>query len=399
MKNSPRLHHLKYRLGGLLQSTFSLHGRAYNRRFVEGFSDHRTDSPLPPEDARILERISQAYRKAVTDQQGYSAEETAGQMWGSFLDTQFQSLRRALSVADIPQLTRLLSNLHREQFSLNLHAGAGAYRSYISRECLYNYEYVRTWRRYYRHYVRRGGQPHDLTYPLVGNPVGLVHHAMVVPLDAIRYHSYALDIVQLACNGGRALVCEIGGGTGGQAYAALTRAANVTYLLLDIPEVLAISSYFLLKAFPHVDAKLYGEGAPFQFADTGSYRLLCMPMSVLPKIPDRSVDLFFNACSLTEMDARIAEAYLAEISRAGRRYFMHENHDARMTWVTNGITIKNLTASEIIPDRAYWKLMSRSPRRFNTPSCDLFCRQNSCGFHVHLYARHDALRKDASVDG
>jgi hypothetical protein len=128
---------------------------------------------------------------------------------------------------------------------------------------------------------------------------------------------------------------------------------------LDIPEVLLISSYYLLLAFPEKKFLLYGEGKP-----TSDYDIVLMPNFVLPQLADKSVDLFFNSCSFSEMDYNIVKEYLSQIERVSNKYLMHINHNARLVWYNGGKKITNMIADEVVPNPELFQLNYKRPRRF-----------------------------------
>ena len=107
----------------------------------------------------------------------------------------------------------------------------------------YRYQYAYTWYKYYQIYSSISNGKTHITFPNVGNPLGLYHEGNVISTQTIRYHYYATEIQSLLRDRTHPVICEIGGGLGGLAHATLSRSnSRVTYLVLDIPEMLVMSS-------------------------------------------------------------------------------------------------------------------------------------------------------------
>jgi putative sugar O-methyltransferase len=90
------------------------------------------------------------------------------------------------------------------------------------------------------------------------------------------------------------IVLEIGGGFGGTARYLLRDCPGLTYLNFDVPERIALTSYYLLKSFSELQAALYGETEllPPLLEKPG---LVLMPTFELLQVPDHGVDVCFNS--------------------------------------------------------------------------------------------------------
>lgn len=158
---------------------------------------------------------------------------------------------------------------------------------------------------------------------------------------------------------------------------------KINYISLDIPEMLAISSYFLMSSFPEKKFLLYGEDSN----DFEDYDIVLMPHFILPKLEDESVDLFFNSNSLSEMPRETSDEYVSQIERICKKYFMHINHDGRFVWQQNGKRITNNMGSEIIPNPARFKRIYKHPRLFATLEDKLFYIDKQASHFTYLYEK------------
>ena len=111
------------------------------------------------------------------------------------------------------------------------------------------------------------------------------------------------------------------------AYYLIRDASNTAYIDFDLPENLALTSYYLLKAFPEKKVLLYGE-AEFESVTLTDYDIVLMPNFQLNKLPDATCDLIFNSYSLAEMSLQTINYYVLQsaklINEGG--WFFHVNH-------------------------------------------------------------------------
>jgi len=125
----------------------------------------------------------------------------------------------------------------------------------------------------------------------------------------------------------RKVVAEIGGGFGGMAYYLIRDSKNTTYIDFDLPENLALTTYYLAKAFPNKKILLYGE-ENFGVVNLSEYDIILMPSFELDTLSNEVYDLIFNSYSLAEMSKETIEHYLKKSGKSLKRngYFYHINH-------------------------------------------------------------------------
>jgi hypothetical protein len=172
-----------------------------------------------------------------------------------------------------------------------------------------------------------GDDPRRLEVPHIGNPWGYVVSDVLVAPKALRYHLMSKQVASLVSDRSRPIVAEIGGGYGGMAYYLLKNKTDVTYIDLDLPEVLMIAAYYLSRAFPDKKVLLWESGVEFDPETLGSYDVILAPNWMLPELPDAGVDLFYNTFSLSEMPRDVVTEYISQIERAASGYFLHNNMD------------------------------------------------------------------------
>ena len=278
--------------------------------------------------AAIIDRIVAAYQKATSCQERAPQPYQVGTMWRDIYTRAYGPLMVALQRGDRAVLDQLFRDCFRSEITRGLEMGAD-YKRYSKGggfDDAYTNQYLRnlhTWL-----WLFDGSQSlDDLAFPRIGNPFGPVIDGTLIPRCAIRLHYYASRIVALLGAGERPVVAEIGAGFGGVPYHLFKQAGRpLTYIDFDLPETLALASYFLLSAFPDRRVMLFGEGELSADA-IGAHDILLMPNFELAKLPDRSVDVFFNSDSLVEMELDTIREYVNHISRTVRGHFLHVNHD------------------------------------------------------------------------
>jgi len=356
----------------------------------KGFKDHK---PLVATGSdqymTIFRRLLDSYNKAKIEQKNIDEVYQPSYLWQHILDCRFGDLIASIHNNNTIKLQVLLENFHREKFTLGSGGGSDDYYA-IKENPLYRYQFLNTWYKYFNIYKEIAGDHYRLTYPMLGNPAGLYYDGQVIPLEAIRYHYYATEILSLLLNVKNPIICEIGGGLGGQAYKVMSNfESDSTYILLDIPEMLIVSSYFLMAALPEKKFLLYGEDS-FDSGKVDQYDIILMPNFILPQLGDMTVDLFFNSCSFSEMDRITVEKYLREIERICRRYFMHINHTAKFEWCVDGKKYVNMPSTEIIPNQERYKKIYQHRRLFRRPEDEKFYSNTKSQHFVFLYERiHD----------
>lgn len=348
-----------------------------------GFSDHREEQPSVPDP--VLDRLINAYHKAKIDQKKVSKSYQVGHLWQGIIDTRFRRLTTALEANDLETIRAILENFNREDCGDDT-CGGGQYYQRMRDIPFYKYQFINAWYKRYIACVEAVGYQPDFDTPFVGNPVGLSFDNKVIPLCNIEYRCYAENIKSLLKSTPCPVVCEIGGGVGGQVLETKRSISSLTYILLDIPEVLLLSSYHLMMAFPQNRFLLYGEGE----LKPRDYDVTLMPNFVLPHIGDCSVDLVFNSCSFSEMDYNTMVEYVSQIERVCETYLLHINHNARLVWYENDRKITNMIASEVVPEG--FDLIQREPRVFSlledTFVIHLFFKAR---YYKYLYQRRHTL--------
>ena len=333
----------------------------------DGFADHRQKISHHRSNPEHLQRIISAYKLSKQAQIEAELPFQIKGIWAEWIAVNHKKLIAALESEDISKLGDLFENLYREQFTIGTGGGYDSYVRYRSPLGSFYIKYV--WSSYRDKLLALGFDLRQLNFPLVGNPTGIVVNGKVISTGTLRHAYHAVEMCELLQDVPNATIVEIGGGLGGQAYQTLQMSGNQVskYLVFDIPEVAAISSYLLLSAFPDKRVRLFGEGEVYT-TSLAEYDIAVFPHFTINQLQESSVDLFYNSNSFSEMDGASSKEYLSIIERTCRKYFLHDNHDITLDFTNpDGSKSVNIIGSKLIPNPNLFKRIFKKPRVHGLP--------------------------------
>jgi len=316
----------------LSMRSFANHGRRkfkgdprYNLQNVtDGFAPHLDTAG---DDTELLERICTAYIRTVARQEDIADMYKATEWWQQVRRGSLARVRHALLERDFGALQAMYRNFYRDSCSTGLlgvpYGMSTSYfggpikdihRHFYLSHVLYRLDY---WA------AQTDNQfvLSDLAGPQLGNPFGIRLGDTHIPVGA-EYAHYCSHRIGLLLGAAEGAVAEIGGGFGNMAYYLLRDRPGLTYLNFDVPESLALSSYYLMKAFPRLNFFLYGEQGLTQKATAESCVIL-MPLFQLDALPKASVDVCFSSHAMSDLSPIAMDAYVANIARFTRSSFLY----------------------------------------------------------------------------
>jgi putative sugar O-methyltransferase len=280
------------------------------------------------DDTVLLRRICDAWSKAMEQQSSVSEAFQPHQWWKVMRQTNLGPVTRALAAYDFDSLRRMYRNFFRDRCSAGLSGlplaridlGSPVRNSSKQLHLIDALHRVDLWK------SRTAGRfaLADLKPPDIGNPYGVVVDGIFVRAGSEDQHYCAHRIIDLLGSSEAPVVAEIGGGFGGMAYYLIRDCPSVTYLNFDLPETIALASYYLLSAFPDAKATLYGE-AELGAETLRSSRIILMPGFAMPQMPASSVEVAFNSRILSDLSRESLHHYLPEIVRTTRGHLLHLN--------------------------------------------------------------------------
>jgi putative sugar O-methyltransferase len=329
---------------------------------IEGFSSHIDG---PHDDTALLERICTAYCKSVEEQKIAPSLCDATAWWQQLRQRSLRPVMSALLAGDLATLRPMYRNFFRDPCSAGLisvpygmtrayfgKAIKNVHRHYYLSDVLHRIEYWKT---------QTSGQftLQELAAPQVGNPFGAIIEGTLVEAGA-PYRHYCAQQIYRTLSSDESTVVEIGGGFGGMAYYLLRDRTGMKYINFDVPETIALASYYLIRAFPNLTFLLYGEeelnkGAIAQ-AD-----VVLLPLFGMTRVPAQIAEASFSSHSMSDISQDAFRDYLNAIARMTKKYFL-----------CMGVERSNAPVSESI---------SRYHRGFH------LCEKRLSGWHNHRNAR------------
>ncbi len=310
----------------------------------------------------IARRVVAAYEKATQELHRRSPLYRVSNEWVPIFNKPLRPLLDALAARDAQQLRNLLDNFYRSSISAGLCGLATdmeaaffrrqptAYRrQQLLVDALYRYRLLAE--------LMPGLQPQSLAVPDVGNPYGVYVDGAFIRNGADYQYYYAHRVAGLlGTPAHRPVVMELGGGVGGFAYFLNTMVPSpLTYINIDLPEILCISAYQLLNLFPDRKFLLYGERDDINSTVLAQHDIALLPSFGIESLDDETVDVSFNSYSLAEMAPASIANYVAHMSRVTRQAILHVNHVAQAV----------VSADDFAFDTSRFELESRVRARWN----------------------------------
>ncbi len=287
----------------------------------------------PREDnSAILKRIVAAYQKAMADQRSAGSTFNVSNEWLPIYERTLGPVMKALNENNLAELDRMYSNFFRDSCS----TGLAGMPSQLEQKCFgahisKRYRIIALCEGIHRYNLwkertENAYTAQDLSTPLIGNPWGSTMDGVFLAPGVDYQHFYAHEIKALLSSCDSNIVAELGGGFGGMAYFLVRDIPEITYVDFDLPEALALASFYLMKAFPGLPIQLYGEAelTPKTLSET---KILMMPSFEILRMAPKSVAIAFNSYSLAEMSPAAVRQYVDEIIRFTSGYFLHVNHN------------------------------------------------------------------------
>lgn len=155
------------------------------------------------------------------------------------------------------------------------------------------------------------------------------------------------------------VVADLGPGWGRVGYVLALVNPRISYVLLDIPAPLLVSSTYLPQRLPGRSVGSYRDGRAIRRIDKDALRgksLWFLGTQDLQRVADAAIDVFVNVASFQEMEVQQVNAYLAVIARVaegGVVYLRNDWDGARSRYadydVPSAWTIKFVRRSRFSP--------------------------------------------------
>lgn len=333
---------------------------------------------LTIENDEIFNRIIAAYTKAKLIQANEPIAYQVGYLWLPVYERYMSEVMGALKRSDVKQLKSIYNNFFRNSCSSGLHGMHLEVEQHFDGNEIH--PSIRD--RFFHDSLHRLNLWIELTekrIPVealvsndVGNPYGFTLDGHFIRSGSDYHHYYATIINRLIRDPNRQTVTEIGGGFGGMAYFLMRDNPNITYIDFDLPENLALASFYLLSSFPEKKIALFGE-IDMENDDLNDFDAVLLPNFSLKNMQNNSTDLTFNSYSLAEMSPETINEYFSHINRFTSKFIFHVNHNK----------VTQMNAHEFGVDQEKFELVYRAPALWN------LSRDKDMDEFEFLYKRQD----------
>lgn len=167
--------------------------------------------------------------------------------------------------------------------------------------------------------------------PLLGG-FGFEIDGALYNIDTLKYYEalIAMDVGGIVSGfrsaDTRRVVCEIGPGWGGFPYQFKSLFPNVTYVLVDLPELFLFSATYLLTAFPDAKAVFVGK-EPLTDDEWLDADFVFVPNNALDLLTPPQLDLTVNMVSFQEMTAEQVDEYALKAYELGSPFVYSLNRE------------------------------------------------------------------------
>lgn len=307
-------------------------------------------------DPQIIRRIIKAYNLSKAAQKNAGEAYQVGYMWLPIYEGFMKEIMAALSSENVEAVSKIYRNFFREPCSVGLHGmPVDMFKDYFSGHITDDNKgkYVADLMHRFNIWLTSIGKTMPLSAlkaPDVGNPYGCFIDGEFYRAGCDYQHYYATMISRLVRGPKHQFVLEIGGGFGGLAYFMVRDNPGLTYIDVDLPENMALASFFLLSGAPDKKIGLYGE-VNLQTDDLSQYDALILPNFAIQEIKDNAIDLCFNSYSLSEMPMPTVTNYMSHFNRISSKFIYHINHTS----------VGGIKADDFAVDYNKFELISRAP--------------------------------------
>jgi len=203
--------------------------------------------------------------------------------------------------------------------------------------------------------VKMGG--HDLLVPEPRDMggFGFEIEGQLYNIDTLKFYEVLIAMQRssvlpdLRKPADRKLVWEIGAGWGGFAYQFKTICSNVTYVIMDFPELFLFSGTYLKTMFPEARVEFFDHGSLGKLL--GQWRdidFLFVPNTFLDDFSPDQVDLAINMVSFQEMTSDQVRAYVEKAHELQSPYLYSLNRD-RSPYNHELLSVSNIIAERFLP--------------------------------------------------
>lgn len=279
------------------------------------------------DDVKLHERLFDFYKKLKLDEINTPDLVKPSSMWQKLVNNDYKFLVESYKKEDLDNFSFFLSNFGNWNNYLGIEHN-NLLQRYSKNFLLKSFLKNEVFLKYFKIWKDFGYTKNDLNKidtPEYGNQLGAYLDGNFVTIGSFFNQIISNILYQHIKDIERPIICDLGGGYGKLGYFLTKGFKNSCFIDFDIPEVLVLAAYYLLKTYPNKTCLLFGE-KKFEKKDLDNFDLIFMPPIEIKKMEENSVDLFVNKNSLGEMRGETAKFYIEKINFCSKIFF-HMNHN------------------------------------------------------------------------
>jgi len=285
---------------------------------------------IPTKDSleeKTVNRIFAALKKMKIKEKKVDKIFRPSSMWEEKLKNSYRDINKALEENDLYLFHSFLYNFGISNNWLGLDhpfMSKKKLNSFVYKNYARNFiidKQIQNWQWFYNNRKKMN----ELNCPNYGNQIGAYVEDIFISAGSFWSEIYSSILYQPIKEFNRPVIADLGSGYGIVPYFIIKKFNKLCFVDFDLPEVLSIASYYLMKSFPNKKTLLYGE-ENFTTQSISNYEMIFLPSFEIEKLKEDSIDLFINKNSLGEINIDAAKLFIKHITKS-TNYFFHMNHD------------------------------------------------------------------------
>jgi putative sugar O-methyltransferase len=273
-------------------------------------------------DLNLSEKIFESYKKMKNEQNIIDDLYKPSSLWQKHLDKDYEIINNSIKNNDLEKFLFFLQNFGnwKSYLGIESHDIIQKYSSNILLKSFLEESIFGGQLKIWKYFNNNKNDFSELNMPRFGNQIGATIDGNFIVIGSFFNDIYSSILNEYSNISKKTVIAELGGGYGKFAYYFLKKVKNYSFINFDIPEVLVLSMYYLIKSFPNKNYFLFGDKV-FENSLLNKYDLLFLPCWEIEKINENHIDIFINQTSLGEMDPEATKNYINHISRISKLFF------------------------------------------------------------------------------
>jgi putative sugar O-methyltransferase len=278
-------------------------------------------------DLSLSAKIFESYKKMKNEQEKIGDLYKPSSLWQKHLDKDYEIINNSIKNNDLEEFLFFLQNFGnwKNYLGIESHDLIQKYNSNILLKSFLEESIFGGQLRIWKYFNNNKNDFSDLNMPRFGNQIGATIDGNFIVIGSFFNDIYSSILNEYSNINKKTVIAELGGGYGKFAYYFIKKVKNYSFINFDIPEVLVLSMYYLIKSFPSKNYFLFGDKI-FDNSLLDKYDLLFLPSWEIEKINNDYIDIFINQTSLGEINPEAAKNYINHICRISKLFFS-SNHE------------------------------------------------------------------------